>query len=415
MAQLSKGDTFADGQQLTATRLNQLVDSATITAGAITEQTNITANTVASGDSILLYDLSATALREANVSDVLGSNLPVATSAITAGANSDIVVTPNDATIVVGATYVSANGLTVVVTTATAHGLTVGQVVLISAASAGYNGTFRLTAVTSLTFTYVMTTAATAGSGSFSYTKKATVKNTGNETISGNLYVDGNVVIAGTTNQTNVVITGTTNQTGAVTQSGTLNVTGTATFSTAPVLVTSVIKPRFDYFVQTRTQAILTSGWGGLQNGSNLYGTKITALDLTLTPQKVGNTVVLTWSVMGESTYAEDTLFLVTRTPNSGAGSGVAVALPNSVDASNNTWSGITNVNYDGNDQTTPSTVIVKIVDFNTLDVSCTYSVHFRAANDRTSTFHLNRSVNSAGALDHETGMSLGHAHEIYI
>lgn len=219
MAQFLKGDTFADGQQLTATRLNQLVDSATLIAGAITDQTNITANTVASGDSILLYDLSATALREANVSDVLGSNVPVTTSVVTAGANNDILITPNDATIVVGIPYVSANGLTVVATTPTAHGLTVGQVVLISAASSGYNGTFKLTAVTSTTFTYVQTTAATAGSGSFSYIRKGTVKNTGNQTISGNLYVDGTFEVNGVQN-------GAVTQTGAVTQSGTVNVTG---------------------------------------------------------------------------------------------------------------------------------------------------------------------------------------------
>ena len=94
MAQISKGDTFTNGEQVTGARLNQLVDSSTLLAGAITEQSNITANTVATGDSILLYDLSATALREANVSDVLGSNLPITTSAITGGAGVDIVVTP---------------------------------------------------------------------------------------------------------------------------------------------------------------------------------------------------------------------------------------------------------------------------------------------------------------------------------
>ena len=56
MAQLSKGDTFADGQQLTATRLNQLVDSSQILVGAITEQTAITAGTLEATDTTIVSD-----------------------------------------------------------------------------------------------------------------------------------------------------------------------------------------------------------------------------------------------------------------------------------------------------------------------------------------------------------------------
>jgi len=94
MAQISKGDTFTDGQQVTGARLNQLVDSSTLLAGAILDQGAMTANTVAATDSVLLYDLSATALRKPTVSDILNSNLPVATSAITGGTAVDLVITP---------------------------------------------------------------------------------------------------------------------------------------------------------------------------------------------------------------------------------------------------------------------------------------------------------------------------------
>ena len=223
MAQIQKGDTFVDGQQVTGARLNQLIDSATVLPNIITDQTNLTANTVASGDSVLLYDLSATALREATASDLLNSGIAVTTSSITAGANSDIVITPNDATIVTGATYTSSDGLTVVVTS-NAHGLTVGQVVLISSAGTGYNGTFRLTAVSTNTFTYVMTTAATAGSGSLAFIRKGTVKNTGNKIINGNLYVDGSTTIAGS-----VINSGSVTNTGTVTNVGNVNVGGNLT------------------------------------------------------------------------------------------------------------------------------------------------------------------------------------------
>ena len=401
MAQLQSPETYVDGQQVTATRLNNQTNGAILLPGAITDQTNLTANTVASGDSVLLYDLSATALREATAGDLLGSNVPVTTSAVTAGANSDIVITPNDGTIVTGQAYTSGDGLTVTVTS-TAHTLTVGQVILVTAAATGYNGTFRVATVATNSFTYVMTTAATAGGGSLSYTKKGLVKNTANESVAGNLYVDGTSVVA------------TSSVTGNSTVTGNLAVTGTATFTNAPQVLTSVIKPRFDYFVQTRTLATLTSGWGGNQNTANLYGTKITALDLTFTPQKAGNKVVLTWTIFGEFSNSSSAIILVTRTPNSGAGAGVAVALPDAVDATNNTWSGVS-TSWDGDEVSTPKVFTVKIVDSSTLDVSCTYSVHFRASSNVTVGFYLNSNVGiPAGGLQYETGMSLGHAHEIY-
>ena len=233
MAQLQSPETYVDGQQVTATRLNNQTNGATLLPGAITDQTNITANTVASGDSILLYDLSATALREANVSDVLGSNVPVTTSAITAGANSDIVITPNDGTIVTGQAYTSADGLTVTVTS-TAHALTAGQVILVTAAATGYNGTFRVATVLTNSFTYVMTTAATAGSGTLSYTKKGLVKNPANKSIAGNLYVDGSTAVAGSEYVAgSLTVAGATTLSGATTASGAFTSSGTANFTGA--------------------------------------------------------------------------------------------------------------------------------------------------------------------------------------
>lgn len=225
MPQFNKGESFADGQQVTGVRLNNLIDGATILSGAITDQTNITANTVASGDSILLYDLSATALREANVSDVLGSNVPVTTSVVTAGANSDIFITPNDGTIVIGQAYTSGNGLTVTVTSP-AHLLTVGQVILVTSAGTGYNGTFRVATVLTNSFTYEMTTAATAGGGLLSYTKKGSVRNAGNETVDGSLFVAGSTVLSGATTSITGTITGPTTISGNLTSSGTANFTG---------------------------------------------------------------------------------------------------------------------------------------------------------------------------------------------
>ena len=92
MAQISKGDTFTDGQQVTGSRLNQLIDSATILVNVITDQTSITPNTLQATDSTIVND--AGVLREATVGDFLNSNLPISTSSITGGAGVDIVLTP---------------------------------------------------------------------------------------------------------------------------------------------------------------------------------------------------------------------------------------------------------------------------------------------------------------------------------
>jgi hypothetical protein len=94
MPQISKGDTFTNGEQVTGARLNQLVDSSTLLAGAITEQGALTANTVAANDSFLMYDLSANALRKPTASDILNSNLPITSSSISGNGGVDLVITP---------------------------------------------------------------------------------------------------------------------------------------------------------------------------------------------------------------------------------------------------------------------------------------------------------------------------------
>lgn len=92
MAQISKGDTFVDGQQVTGARLNQLVDSSVLLVGAITDQPNITANTLEATDSTIVND--AGVLKEATIGDILNSNLPISTSSVTGGTGVDIVITP---------------------------------------------------------------------------------------------------------------------------------------------------------------------------------------------------------------------------------------------------------------------------------------------------------------------------------
>ena len=94
MAQLQSPETYVDGQQVTATRLNNQTNGATLLPGAITDQTALTANTIATGDGLIIHDASASALRKATAGDILGSGLPVVTGSVTAVAGADLVVTP---------------------------------------------------------------------------------------------------------------------------------------------------------------------------------------------------------------------------------------------------------------------------------------------------------------------------------
>ena len=136
MAQIQSPETYVDGQQVTATRLNNQTNGATLLPGAITDQTNITANTVAAGDSLLLYDLSATALREATAGDLLGSGLPVATGSVTAVAGADLVVTPAATFKVDVAGALEADSLNITGNSTTVGTMTVGGLVTFNATSA---------------------------------------------------------------------------------------------------------------------------------------------------------------------------------------------------------------------------------------------------------------------------------------
>ena len=406
MPQIQKGTTYsAINNSVNFTNLNNLVDASILMVGAVSEQNGLTPNTLASTDEFIINDSGL--LKKATASDILNSSLDatlvnatvttVITSAITPATGKDLTLNPSDAVIVTGKSFNCINGFDVVVFS-TAHGLPINSIILVSASIAEYSGTFRVISASVDSFQYVLNTTAVPTGGTCSYTKKASV------------FVNGGLVSNSlSVSKSNHRVDGVLYAKGNIQSDGVANFNGTLQYKGLD------IKPRYDYFVQTRATATLTSGWGGLQNLPNIYGTKILALDITFTPTKAGNTVVLEWTIFGEASPSADHAVLVTRTPNTGVGAGVPVALPNAVDASNNTWSGIGTFGYEPDNASTPTTTTIKIVDFNTLDVSCTYSVCFRSSSNATTTFLLNRAVAIDGSLTYETGLSVGHAHEIYV
>ncbi|CAB5238153.1 hypothetical protein UFOVP144_2 [uncultured Caudovirales phage] len=163
-------ENYDVGQQLTASRLNNMVNGAIPLPPIITDLPNIDTGTVSSDDSVMVYDASEVLLREAKVSDILGSSLPITASTINGSSTSDITVLPVDGALVSGKAYNSPDSLTNVVTS-TAHELQPGQVVEVtSATNSAFNGTYRIVSKTTDTFTYVLPSTTYPTTGTFSNT-----------------------------------------------------------------------------------------------------------------------------------------------------------------------------------------------------------------------------------------------------
>lgn len=218
MTQISKGQTFADGQQVTGTRLNQLVDQSTLLVGAITEQPSITANTLQSTDSTIVNDGGV--LKEATIGDILNSNLPIAPSSINNATELTINVT--DGASVNGVSYTAtwSGSAGSIVVTSVAHGLTTNNFVNITSATGDVseNGTglYKISSVTANTFTlsstlkFVPVTSAwdNPTSGTLNYVRKGSVRTVADSFLSNPVFFNSSVFLS---------------------SSSTLNIAGTAT------------------------------------------------------------------------------------------------------------------------------------------------------------------------------------------
>lgn len=160
MAQFQSPETYVDGQQVTAARLNNQTNGAIALPGLINDQYALAAGTLAAGDTILIYDTSATGLRKAVASDFTGSNLPVIASSVTTSAlltpsGLDLAITPSDGTAVTGKTFTSIDGLAVTVSSV-AHGLSTSDLLQITASNAEYSGLYPVTVTSIDSFTYAI-------------------------------------------------------------------------------------------------------------------------------------------------------------------------------------------------------------------------------------------------------------------
>jgi len=149
--------------------------------------------------------------------------------------------------------------------------------------------------------------------------------------------------------------------------------------------------------LQTRTQGDFVAYPTG-------NGTIVTPLNITFTPKKAGNKVILEFTVNGEGSH--EVGWIVTRNN---------VNLPDTTDGSNNMWAVTTAGSYDNDISTTPNTRVVRILDLNTLAGASTYKVLVRCTyTAQTNTYRLNRAHGSAGGDYAESLLSVVTATEIW-
>jgi hypothetical protein len=236
--QFQSPENYDVGQQVTKSRLNNMVNNAVPLPGLITDRTALASNTIASDDKFLIVDTSASALRSANASDILGSGIPLTTSGISYSGQ-DIQINVDDSTPITTASFVSADGITVTVT-ATAHGFTPGgtNLIEVSGAPSTYNGIFVFNYVNANTFTYTTLSTGTPVTSPTVITvkRKGSIRNassvvtnshlsvTQQSIFGGSIYAKQNLNISGALNCASTAsITGNLTVTGNITKGGTNN------------------------------------------------------------------------------------------------------------------------------------------------------------------------------------------------
>lgn len=235
MAQIKRGDTFVDGQQVTGDRLNNHINNASLDDDAIIGQTALAVNTVAVGDSFLIHDLSATSpptkLRKITATGFLNS--PLTCSFNLAGqALKDITLAPNAGTILNIKTIAptTIGDLTTVKIVSAGHGLLAGQVITVTNAPTDFNGTWEIDSVTPDEINYKLFAKSLQIASTCSYVKAPSVISAGHLSITGGLYSDGINKFNGVTQFMGNVVTES-----AVTAKGVCNFTGTVQFKGTPV------------------------------------------------------------------------------------------------------------------------------------------------------------------------------------
>ena len=141
MAQLSSPITFSPGQVLTAADLMAHVNSATLLAGSINDQTAITAFDIQSTDTFNIYDASGAVLRKATVDDLFRSGQIAKFDNISGKAGQNLAITPASGYAVAINGGLTASGTLAVTSTSTLSGDVIAGANLTVVGTAAFNTT----------------------------------------------------------------------------------------------------------------------------------------------------------------------------------------------------------------------------------------------------------------------------------
>lgn len=149
-------------------------------------------------------------------------------------------------------------------------------------------------------------------------------------------------------------------------------------------------------WIQTRTQnTYLVDNATGDEH--------ITEMDITITPSKAGNVVLLDFDVFGESNGPQVLGFVLYRN---------GTILTDSSNVANDRWAINGGPFYETETSSTPQQSHIRLYDNNSLAIASTYALYARATYVGSLTWKLNRSFSSAGSNNHENSVSLSKAIE---
>jgi hypothetical protein len=174
MSDLNRIQNFQDGDLVTAKKLTDLIDTASINPSFVSDKAQINASGVDKAlDTTIIYDASVSGLKQIKVEELLkvpvtlesvtatnGNITTLTTSEIDGQPNNGITITANDSAQVTGKTWVSSNGNLVTVTS-TEHGLASGDVLVITASNSSYNADTAITVTSVDAFTYTLPSSVT--------------------------------------------------------------------------------------------------------------------------------------------------------------------------------------------------------------------------------------------------------------
>ena len=147
--------------------------------------------------------------------------------------------------------------------------------------------------------------------------------------------------------------------------------------------------------------------WSAPNSGN---GTTITSLNLTITPKRASNRLIIRWNLYGE--IQNDVVFLVHR---AGALLTTAGEEGYNNNAGNSRWSGFTPQIYDQNNDSTANVITILYSQIAGSTASRTYAPAVRSADGSNYTYYQNRTISSAGQNNYEAGVSFGIVYEVTV